>query len=91
MMDLHQSTNWSSVSATPASGANATDWERDAILALGEVLLLAVVFAMALLGNSLVMVALLRRRQHHNPLHQFMFNLCVADLVVALFQVRFLN
>lgn len=88
MTDLHQSTNWSWASVTPAKRANATDWERDAVLALGEVMVLAVVFAMALLGNGLVLVALLRRRQHHNPLHQFMFNLCVADLVVALFQVK---
>lgn len=91
--------NWSSVPLTPAQGAhgspgspaapgaNATGWERDAVLALGEVMLLAVVFATALLGNGLVLAVLLRRRQQHNPLHQFMSNLCVADLVVALFQV----
>uniref|UniRef100_A0A8C5DP31 Vasopressin V2 receptor-like n=1 Tax=Gouania willdenowi TaxID=441366 RepID=A0A8C5DP31_GOUWI len=28
-----------------------------------------------------------KKRCHSNPLHQFMINLCVADLVVALFQV----
>lgn len=86
MTDLYQSINWSVVSVTPA-GANVTDWERDAVLALGEVIVLAIIFVMALLGNGLVLVVLLRRRQHHSPLHQFMLNLCVADLVVALFQV----
>uniref|UniRef100_A0A671V9W6 Vasopressin V2 receptor n=1 Tax=Sparus aurata TaxID=8175 RepID=A0A671V9W6_SPAAU len=73
-------------SVTPA-GTNVTDWERDALLAVGEVVVLAVIFVMALLGNGLVLVVLLRRRGHHNPLHQFMLNLCVADLVVAFFQV----
>uniref|UniRef100_G3P901 Vasopressin V2 receptor n=1 Tax=Gasterosteus aculeatus aculeatus TaxID=481459 RepID=G3P901_GASAC len=61
--------------------------ERDALLAVAEVVVLTVILVMALLGNGLVLVVLLRRRQHHNPLHQFMLNLCVADLVVALFQV----
>uniref|UniRef100_A0A3B4H622 Vasopressin V2 receptor n=1 Tax=Pundamilia nyererei TaxID=303518 RepID=A0A3B4H622_9CICH len=60
---------------------------RDALLAVAEVVVLAVILVMALLGNGLVLVVLLRRRRHHNPLHQFMLNLCVADLVVALFQV----
>ncbi|KAM7405294.1 hypothetical protein PAMP_012567 [Pampus punctatissimus] len=74
------------VSVTPA-GTNVTEWERDALLAVAEVVVLAVILVMALLGNGLVLVVLLRRRRHHNPLHQFMLNLCLADLVVALFQV----
>lgn len=84
--DVDPSIDWSVVSVTPA-GTNVTDWERDALLAVGEVVVLAVIFVMALLGNGLVLVVLLRRRGHHNPLHQFMLNLCVADLVVAFFQV----
>uniref|UniRef100_A0A3P8VM55 Vasopressin V2 receptor n=1 Tax=Cynoglossus semilaevis TaxID=244447 RepID=A0A3P8VM55_CYNSE len=68
--------------------ANGTDVERDNLLAVAEVVVLAVILVMALLGNSLVLVVLLRqRRRHRNPLHQFMLNLCLADLVVALFQV----
>lgn len=84
--DSYLSIDWSVVSVTPA-GTNVTDWERDAVLAVAEVVVLAVIFMMALLGNGLVLVVLLRRRRRHNPLHQFMLNLCVADLVVALFQV----
>ncbi|XP_075958645.1 vasopressin V2 receptor-like [Anarhichas minor] len=85
--DSHPSTGWSAVSVTPA-GTNVTDWERDALLAVAEVVVLTVILVMALLGNGLVLVVLLRQRRHHNnPLHQFMLNLCVADLVVALFQV----
>ncbi|XP_062282468.1 vasopressin V2 receptor-like [Scomber scombrus] len=74
------------VSVTPA-GSNVTEWERDALLAVAEVVVLAVILVMALLGNGLVLAVLLRRRKHNNPLHQFMLNLCLADLVVALFQV----
>ncbi|XP_042348062.1 vasopressin V2 receptor-like [Plectropomus leopardus] len=84
--DSYPSVGWSVVSVTPA-GTNASDWERDAVLAVAEVVVLAVILVMALLGNGLVLVVLLRRRRHHNPLHQFMLNLCLADLVVALFQV----
>ncbi|XP_029291028.1 vasopressin V2 receptor-like [Cottoperca gobio] len=84
--DSYPSLSWSVVSVTPA-GTNATDWERDALLVVAEVVVLAVILVMALLGNGLVLVVLVRRRRHHNPLHRFMINLCLADLVVALFQV----
>lgn len=77
-----------SVKPLTAASANGTDVERDNLLAVAEVVVLAVILVMALLGNSLVLVVLLRqRRRHRNPLHQFMLNLCLADLVVALFQV----
>lgn len=79
-------TDWSTVSVTPAV-TNVTGWERNTLLVVGEVMVLAVILVMALLSNSLVLAVLLRRRQHRNPLHQFMLNLCLADLVVALFQV----
>uniref|UniRef100_A0A8C2ZPR9 Vasopressin V2 receptor n=1 Tax=Cyclopterus lumpus TaxID=8103 RepID=A0A8C2ZPR9_CYCLU len=72
---------------TAPTGNRTRDWERNALLAVAEVVVLAVILVMALLGNGLVLVVLLRRRRHHNPLHQFMLNLCLADLVVALFQV----
>lgn len=70
---------------------NATERQRDAALAVAEVVLLAVILVMALLGNGLVLAVLLRRKRRQNPLHQFMLNLCVADLVVALFQVTHLT
>uniref|UniRef100_UPI0037E8845D vasopressin V2 receptor-like n=1 Tax=Semicossyphus pulcher TaxID=241346 RepID=UPI0037E8845D len=84
--DSYPSLDWSAASVTPA-GRNITSWQRDSLLAVAEVVVLAVILVMALLGNGLVLVVLLRRRRNHNPLHQFMLNLCVADLVVALFQV----
>ncbi|TKS76564.1 Vasopressin V2 receptor [Collichthys lucidus] len=79
--DSYPSIDWSAASVTPA-GTNVTGRERDALLAVAEVVVLAIILVMALLGNGLVLVVLLRRRRHHNPLHQFMLNLCVADLVV---------
>ncbi|KAF3697357.1 Vasopressin V2 receptor [Channa argus] len=82
----HPSTDWPLVSVTQA-GTNGTEVKRDAVLAVAEVVVLAATLVMALFGNGLVLTVLLRRRLHHNPLHQFMLNLCVADLVVALFQV----
>ncbi|KAM4610135.1 vasopressin V2 receptor-like [Polymixia lowei] len=84
--DSYPSNDWSVDSVTPVV-TNTTEHERDAVLAVVEVVVLAVILVMALLGNGLVLVVLLRQRRHHTPLHQFMLNLCLADLVVALFQV----
>lgn len=60
---------------------------RDPGLARAEITVLALVLALTTLGNSFVLWVLLRRRKHNAPMHVFMVNLCVADLVVALFQV----
>ncbi|KAK5863988.1 hypothetical protein PBY51_000967 [Eleginops maclovinus] len=80
------SPSWSVVSMTPVY-SNVTEVQRDALLAVAEVVVLALILVMALLGNGLVLLVLLRRRRQKNPLHRFMINLCLADLVVALFQV----
>ncbi|KAF3860833.1 hypothetical protein F7725_001088 [Dissostichus mawsoni] len=79
------SLSWSVVPMTPVY-SNVTKVQRDALLAVAEVVVLAIL-VMALLGNGLVLLVLLRRRRQQNPLHRFMINLCLADLVVALFQV----
>uniref|UniRef100_A0A8C7XG58 Vasopressin V2 receptor n=1 Tax=Oryzias sinensis TaxID=183150 RepID=A0A8C7XG58_9TELE len=60
---------------------------RDLTLARAEIAVLGIVLALTTLGNSFVLWVLLRRRKHNAPMHLFMVNLCVADLVVALFQV----
>uniref|UniRef100_W5LF82 Vasopressin V2 receptor-like n=1 Tax=Astyanax mexicanus TaxID=7994 RepID=W5LF82_ASTMX len=60
---------------------------RDQALAQAEITVLGLVLALTTLGNSFVLWVLLRRRKHHAPMHLFMINLCVADLVVAFFQV----
>lgn len=87
MTDSYPPNVWS-VLPVASVRANVTERERDYLLAVAEVVVLAAIFVMASLGNMLVLVALLRRRRRRNPLHQFMLNLCVADLVVALFQVN---
>ncbi|KAJ3586628.1 hypothetical protein NHX12_013024 [Muraenolepis orangiensis] len=61
--------------------------ERDLVLAQAEIAVLALILALTTLGNSFVLWVLLRRRKQNAPMHQFMVNLCVADLVVAFFQV----
>lgn len=60
---------------------------RDLGLARAEIAVLGLVLALTTLGNGFVLWVLLRRRKHNAPMHVFMVNLCVADLVVALFQV----
>lgn len=60
---------------------------RDLGLARAEIAVLGLVLALTTLGNGFVLWVLLRRRKHNAPMHVFMVNLCIADLVVALFQV----
>ncbi|KAL2103941.1 hypothetical protein ACEWY4_000809 [Coilia grayii] len=60
---------------------------RDLALARAEIGVLGLVLALTTLGNGFVLWVLLRRRKHHAPMHLFMVNLCIADLVVAFFQV----
>nr|BAI77458.1 vasotocin type2 receptor [Neoceratodus forsteri] len=61
--------------------------ERDTELAKVEIAILAAIFAMATFSNLVVLYILIRRRKHNTPMHAFMTNLCIADLVVAFFQV----
>ncbi|XP_051517963.1 vasopressin V2 receptor-like [Myxocyprinus asiaticus] len=60
---------------------------RDQALAQAEIGVLGLVLALTALGNGFVLWVLLRRKKHNAPMHLFMVNLCVADLVVAFFQV----
>ncbi|XP_061631152.1 vasopressin V2 receptor isoform X2 [Phyllopteryx taeniolatus] len=77
----------------PENGSNTTPYPfpqprvRDQGLARAEIAVLGVILALTTLGNSFVLWVLLRRRKHNAPMHVFMVNLCVADLVVAFFQV----
>ncbi|XP_019732891.1 vasopressin V2 receptor-like [Hippocampus comes] len=77
----------------PENGSDTTPYPlpqprvRDQGLAQAEIAVLGVVLALTTLGNSFVLWVLLRRRKHNAPMHVFMVNLCVADLVVAFFQV----
>nr|XP_023655498.1 vasopressin V2 receptor-like isoform X2 [Paramormyrops kingsleyae] len=74
------------VTAGPTSHAAPAPRVRDMALARAEITVLGLILALTALGNGFVLWVLLRRRKHHAPMHLFMVNLCVADLVVALFQ-----
>ncbi|XP_076840833.1 vasopressin V2 receptor isoform X2 [Brachyhypopomus gauderio] len=79
--------NGSWTTAGPAVSPGSSGRVRDQALARVEISILGLVLAITTLGNSFVLWVLLRRRKHHAPMHIFMVNLCVADLVVAFFQV----
>ncbi|XP_045141496.1 vasopressin V2 receptor isoform X2 [Echinops telfairi] len=73
-----------------APGNSSTELEpRDPLLARAELALLSTVFVVVAVSNGLVLGALVRRgrRGRWAPMHVFISHLCLADLVVALFQV----
>nr|BAC23055.1 V2 type arginine vasotocin receptor [Dryophytes japonicus] len=61
--------------------------KRNPYVAQWNIALLTIVFGFATFGNCLVLFTLLRRRKHNALMHTFMIHLCLADLVVAFFQV----
>lgn len=75
----------SNESGSPAGGLSDG---RDEELAKLEIGLLALTFCLAVLGNSLVLLALHRTpRQKASRMHLFIRHLSLADLAVAFFQV----
>ncbi|MBN3316462.1 V2R protein, partial [Atractosteus spatula] len=87
---LHNGTLWRGLYPGWEGTGNSSalpSHERDLELARAEIAVLATILALTTLGNSLVLWVLLQRRKHHAPMHGFMVNLCLADLVVAFFQV----
>uniref|UniRef100_UPI00358DFED0 mesotocin receptor-like n=1 Tax=Myxine glutinosa TaxID=7769 RepID=UPI00358DFED0 len=67
---------------------NSTDFPpRDLNLALAEVIILAAIFICAFFGNSIMLFVLCCKRKHPSRMHIFMMHLCIADLLVAIFQV----
>uniref|UniRef100_A0A671PY01 Vasopressin V2 receptor n=1 Tax=Sinocyclocheilus anshuiensis TaxID=1608454 RepID=A0A671PY01_9TELE len=78
--------NYSNISINPTQMPGPVR-VRDMSLAKAEIGVLGLVLALTTLGNSFVLWVLLRRRKYNAPMHLFMVNLCVADLVVAFFQV----
>ncbi|XP_028850661.1 vasopressin V2 receptor isoform X2 [Denticeps clupeoides] len=78
---------FSGPNGTHESGTAAPPQLRDLALARAEIGVLGLVLALTTLSNGFVLWVLLRRRKHNAPMHVFMVNLCLADLVVAFFQV----
>ncbi|TRY62033.1 hypothetical protein TCAL_09526 [Tigriopus californicus] len=65
------------------------DFSRDQDLATAEVVVQAVIFVLALVGNGLVLVALIRqlRRKPSSRMYRLMYHLSIADLLVAVLNV----
>lgn len=70
-----------------ATEEDAQDVARDEILAKVEIALLSVIFLSASVLNSALLLVLWRQRKQMSRMRIFVFNLCLADLVVAFFQV----
>ncbi|KAJ6651431.1 hypothetical protein lerEdw1_021004 [Lerista edwardsae] len=69
------------------SGGGGGGFARDEELAKLEIAVLALTFALAVLGNALVLLALRRTpRQKASRMHLFIRHLSLADLAVAFFQ-----
>lgn len=74
----------------PLNDSDFTDSEdvaRDEILARVEIALLSVIFLSAAILNAAVLLILWRQRKQMCRMRVFVFHLCLADLVVAFFQV----
>ncbi|GAA6215760.1 vasopressin V2 receptor-like [Lates japonicus] len=66
---------------------DAEDVARDESLARAEIALLSVIFVSAAILNTAVLLLLWRQRKQMSRMRVFVFHLCLADLVVAFFQV----
>lgn len=72
------------VSVVNMSVTNATEiFARDESLARVEIMLQIMIFVLAVLGNSTVLISLLLRKKQLSRMHLLMIHLSVADLFVA--------
>uniref|UniRef100_H3B085 Arginine vasopressin receptor 2b, tandem duplicate, 1 n=2 Tax=Latimeria chalumnae TaxID=7897 RepID=H3B085_LATCH len=62
-------------------------FERDNKLAMIEIAVLSLIFFCASATNSILLMTLWKRRKQVSRMHVFVLHLCLADLVVAFFQV----
>lgn len=60
---------------------------RDATIVVWEIALLSLLFATAVIGNGLVLTALIARRKKLTRMYYFILHLCVSDLIVAFFHI----
>ncbi|XP_071375121.1 vasopressin V2 receptor-like [Centroberyx affinis] len=70
-----------------SAGMDAGDVARDETLAKVEITLLSVIFVSAAILNTGLLLVLWRQRKQMSRMRVFVFHLCLADLVVAFFQV----
>ncbi|KAF7208615.1 vasopressin V2 receptor [Nothobranchius furzeri] len=67
--------------------SDAEDAPRDESLAKVEIALLSVIFVTAAILNTALLLVLWKQRKQMSRMRVFVFHLCLADLVVAFFQV----
>ncbi|XP_069107914.1 cephalotocin receptor 2-like [Argopecten irradians] len=75
------------ITETIESTENVTAPPREEELVRVEVAVQAAIFALAILGNCCVLVALCRRRKKSTRMHIFIMHLSIADLQVAFFNI----
>ncbi|XP_033101441.1 isotocin receptor-like [Anneissia japonica] len=68
-----------------ATASSGVQWNEQ--LAQIEVTVLCIIFVLTILGNSIVIIALWRFRRNFTRMHYFIVHLCLADLLVALFNI----
>lgn len=61
--------------------------ERDEQLAKAEIVTLSIMFTVIVVGNCLVLLALMGRRIQMTRMYYFLFHLCISDLVTAFLHV----
>ncbi|KAM9860142.1 vasopressin V2 receptor [Aulostomus maculatus] len=71
----------------PLNDSDFMDVGRDEDLAKVEITLLGIIFVSAAILNTSLLLLLWRQRKQMTRMRVFVFNLCLADLVVAFFQV----
>ncbi|XP_008399409.1 arginine vasopressin receptor 2, like [Poecilia reticulata] len=81
---MDPSSSSSSSSSSPAVAADEDEAVRFALLRAG---VLGLIFVFATCGNLFFLVTLWKRRKRNSRTQLFLLHLCLADLVVAFFQV----
>ncbi|XP_033995113.1 oxytocin receptor-like [Trematomus bernacchii] len=74
-------------SLNDSNSVDAGDVARNESLARLEIALLSVIFISAAILNTSLLLVLWRQRKQMSRMRVFVFHLCLADLVVAFFQV----
>lgn len=63
---------------------NSNSDKRDENLAIMEVTILAAIFVMIMVGNTLVLIALAAKRFKMTRMYYFLLHLCISDLITGL-------
>ncbi|XP_076351494.1 oxytocin receptor-like [Tachypleus tridentatus] len=73
--------------STINNNTKAVVTERDETVARVEIAVLATIFTLTVIGNTIVLMALTVRRIKMTRMHYFLQHLCISDLITAFFHV----